>query len=121
MPVSWSIISWTDLWESFGTVGSRSRRETIINFNEEDKTATVWTASGNVYKKLLKRLGRAYLTEDGERHAVFTFPAEFLQFPRAKAKRVLTPEQKAQLAGRLVGSPELLGAPEQKRGIPDGA
>jgi hypothetical protein len=101
--------------------GLRVERETVINFNEEEGTACIWTASETVYRRLLKRLGRAYLTEDGERHAVFTFPAEFLQLPRVKAKRVLTPEQKAQLAGRLAGSPEILGAPEQKRGIPAGA
>ena len=101
--------------------GPKRERETIINFNEEDKTATVWTASGSVYKRLLKRLGRAYLTEDAERHAVFTFPTEFLQFPRAKVKRVLTPEHRAQLVRRLAGTPETQGAPEQKRGIPAGA
>lgn len=42
--------------------GPKRERETIINFNEDDETATVWTASGSVYNKLLKRLGRAYLT-----------------------------------------------------------
>ena len=77
--------------------GPKRERETIINFNEEDETATVWTASGSVYNRLLKGLGRAYLPDDGERHAVFTFPTEFLQFPKVKAKRVLTPEQKSQL------------------------
>lgn len=92
--------------------GPKRERETIINFNEEDETATVWTASGSVYNRLLKGLGRAYLTDDGERHAVFTFPTEFLQFPKVKAKRVLTPEQKAQLAGRLAGSPEFLDSAE---------
>src|SRR5262245_3122355 len=98
--------------------GLRVERETVINFNEEDSTASIWTAGQPVYHRLLKRLGRAYLTEDGERHAVFIFPAEFLRLPKAKAKRVLTPEQKAQLAGRLAGSPEILDAPKQKRGIP---
>jgi hypothetical protein len=101
--------------------GPRVERETVINFNEEDDTASIWTTSQPVYRRLLKRLGRAYLTEDGERHAGFTFPAEFLQLPKTKAKRVLTPEQRAQLAGRLAGSPEIQGAPEQKRGIPAGA
>ena len=26
--------------------GPRSERETVINFNEEEETATIWTASG---------------------------------------------------------------------------
>jgi hypothetical protein len=93
--------------------GPKHERETIINFNEEDGEASIWTASEPVYRRLLKRLGRAYLTADGERHAVFTFPAEFLQLPRAKAKKVLTPEQRVQLANRLARSPEILGDPEQ--------
>jgi hypothetical protein len=101
--------------------GPKRERETIINFNEEDETATVWTASRNVYNRLLKRLGRDYLTEDGERHAVFTFPAEFLQLPRAKAKKVLTPEQRARLASRLAGAPEIQGGKRANRGIPEGA
>ena len=71
--------------------GIRQERETIINFNEVDATATVWTASEVIYRRLLKRLGRAYLTEDGERHAVFTFPVNFLDLPRVKAKRELDP------------------------------
>ena len=64
--------------------GSRHERETIINFNEEESTASIWTASEIVYRRLLKRLGRAYLTEDGERHAEFRFPVSFIQLPRPK-------------------------------------
>jgi hypothetical protein len=92
---------------------TKQERETIIGFNEEEETASIWTASETVYRRLLKRLGRAYLSEDSERHAVFIFPAEFLALPRAKAKKVLTPEQKAQLAHRLAGSPEIMGGNEQ--------
>ena len=67
--------------------GIRSERETVINFNEEDALATVWTASGVTYRRLLRRLGRAYLTEDGERHAVFTFPVKFITLPRVKVRK----------------------------------
>ena len=80
--------------------GPRSERETVIRFNEED-TASIWTASDAVYRRLMKRLGRQYLTEDGERHAVFTFPKELISLPRAKAKRVLTEAQRAQMASRM--------------------
>lgn len=37
----------------------RGERETIINFNEEDATASVWTASETVYRHLMK-LGYDY-------------------------------------------------------------
>src|SRR5215510_9776087 len=81
--------------------GPRIERETVINFNEEEDVAWIWTASEVVYERLLKRLGRAYLTEDGERHAEFRFPKQFITLPRTKAKRVLNPIHKARLmAGR---------------------
>ena len=81
--------------------GLRQERETIINFNEVDETASIWTASGSVYDKLLKRLGRAYLTEDGERHAIFVFPLKFLRLPVVRKKRALDPIQKQALADQL--------------------
>ncbi len=34
--------------------GPRSERETIINFNEEDETASIWTASEPVYRRFMK-------------------------------------------------------------------
>jgi hypothetical protein len=81
--------------------GLRSERETIVNFNEAEESASIWTASETVYRRLLKRLGRAYLTEDGERHAVFTFPKELISLPRVKAKRTMSDSHKAKLmAGR---------------------
>ena len=85
--------------------GPKHERETIINFNEEEDTASIWTASEVVYRRLLKRLGQEYLTEDGGRHAVFTFPAKFMQLPRLRTKRVLNPEQRANLARQLAGRP----------------
>ena len=95
--------------------GPRFERETIINFNDKEDTASIWTASETVYRRLLKRLGRAYLKEDSERHAVFKFPREFLQLPRARVKKILAPEQRAQLANRIAARPEKQGAPEQER------
>ena len=64
--------------------GPKFERETIIRFDEDSDKAEIWTASETVYRRLLKRLGRAYLTEDGQRHAVFTFPVAFMQLPRPK-------------------------------------
>jgi len=57
---------------------SKSARR-FIRFDDESDSAEIWTASEAVYRRLLKRLGRAYLTEDDERHAAFKFPANFLR------------------------------------------
>jgi hypothetical protein len=100
--------------------GPKCERETIINFNEEADTASIWTASDVVYRRLMKRLGRQYLTEDGERHAVFTFPKELISLPRAKAKRVLTEAQRAQMASRMSRTRENISAKQTSRGMPEG-
>jgi|SRR5690242_34875 len=81
--------------------GPKHERETIINFNDEDATVSIWTASETIYRRLLKRLGRVYLTEDGERHAVFVCPLNFLGLPRAKVKKVLDPIKRAEATLRL--------------------
>lgn len=80
--------------------GIKSERETIIRFDEEGATVSIWTASDVIFRRLLKRLGRAYLTEDGERHAVFEFPVEWLILPKSKVKRSLTEAQAANLRDR---------------------
>lgn len=82
--------------------GIRQERETIIRFDEDSDMASIWTASETVYRRLLKRLGRAFLTEDGERHAIFEFPVKLIVLPMNKAPKVLTPEHKAKLlSGRV--------------------
>jgi hypothetical protein len=74
--------------------GPKHERETIINFNDERDTASIWTASVIVYRRLLKRLGREYLAEDSERHAEFKFPVSFIQLPRPK-RRVTEAQREA--------------------------
>ena len=62
--------------------GPRSERETVINFNEEDDTASIWTASEVVYRRLMK-LG--YMpSQDNERSAVFEMPKRDVKLPRPK-------------------------------------
>jgi hypothetical protein len=90
--------------------GPRNERETIINFKEDDETASVWTASEIVYRRLLKRLGPDYLTEDAERHAVFSFSRNFIDLPRAKAKRALDPAHRSKLVARMAEARKLSGA-----------
>lgn len=98
--------------------GPKHERETIINFNEEDENATIWTASDPIYRRLLKRLGRAYLTEDSERHAVFTFPKELISLPRVKATRVLTEAQRASMASRMSRTRQVITKKGQSGGNP---
>ena len=62
--------------------GPKYERETIINFNEESDTASIWTASEVVYRRL-KNLG--YMPpQDNERSAVFEMPKCDIKLPRAK-------------------------------------
>jgi hypothetical protein len=68
--------------------GPRSERETVINFNEEEKTATIWTASGPMGRRL-RKLGLEVI-EEGERHTVF----KCLRFQvKVRRSRVLSPQQ----------------------------
>lgn len=71
--------------------GLKHERETVIRFDEDAATASLWTASGTVCRRLLKRLGTAHLAEDGERHAIFTFPQRWLILPRSRLLKVRSP------------------------------
>ena len=95
-------------------MGPKHERETIINYNEDKATATIWTASQPVYRRLLKRLGQSCLTEDSERHAIFTFPLKWLILPRQKAKRVSDPTRMAKLRGNIARTPIPEGENDQK-------
>ena len=69
--------------------GPRHERETIIVFNEEGDTASVWTASESVYRQLRKR--GYFPAEDNERSASFEIPKRDNKLPRPK--RVLSEKQ----------------------------
>jgi len=81
--------------------GPRAERETVIRFVEDDDLASVWTASEVVYRRLIKRLGRAYLTEDGERHAIFEFPRKWLNLPRLKQPRKSNPTVMSKMRSKI--------------------
>ena len=70
--------------------GIRAERETVICFNEEDASASIWTASETIYRRLMK-LGYCP-TEDNGRSARFEVPKRDTRLPRPK--RVLTEKQK---------------------------
>jgi len=79
--------------------GTKLERETIISFNEDEETASIWTASEVIYRRLLKRLGREYLKEDKERHAVFEFPKSLILLPRHK--RQVSDEERSEASARM--------------------
>ena len=68
--------------------GPRSERETVINFNEEEETATIWTASSPMDKRFGK-LGLEVI-EEGDRHTVFKCLKSQVKVRRP---RVLSPQQ----------------------------
>jgi hypothetical protein len=62
--------------------GPKYERETIISFNEESDTASIWTASEVVYRRLLK-MGYTPI-QDNERSAVFEMLKRDVKLPRPK-------------------------------------
>lgn len=82
---------------------SRLEQETIINFNEAESTATVYTHNGALVRKLegladqrpddVQR-GRAF--PDGGRE--YTIPKRWV---KVNASRILSEEQKADIAARF--------------------
>jgi hypothetical protein len=81
--------------------GPRSERETVINFNEEEETATIWTASGPMDKRF-RKLGLEVI-EEGDRHTVFRCLKSQVKVRRLK---VLSADYKANsIEPDEVGSP----------------
>ena len=76
--------------------GPKQERDTIINFNEDEANATIWTASDPVYRRLIEAARQSVLDRGWGAPCRIHFPRELIILPRIKAKRVLTPEQKAQ-------------------------
>jgi hypothetical protein len=99
--------------------GPRSERETVINFNEEEETATIWTASGPMDKRL-RKLGLEVI-EEGGRHTVFRCLKSQAKVRRLK---VLSADYKASLSNRMRLARQdqaITTAKRASRGISDGA
>jgi len=77
--------------------GIKQERETVIAFNEADPSASVWTASESVYRKLKKQGYKP--VEDTERSATFEVPKKCVSIRKPK---VLTEKQKTNLTKRAV-------------------
>jgi predicted DNA binding protein len=75
--------------------GQRLERETVITFNEADSSASVWTSSETVYRRL-KKLGYVP-TQDNERSAVFDVPKAVVRVLKPRVKRELTERQREAL------------------------
>lgn len=66
--------------------GPRYERETVITFDEQGKTAEIYTASEATYRQMLRRGWSPGIDED--RHAVFVVPKGQVKLPRMKRKGV---------------------------------
>jgi hypothetical protein len=75
--------------------GQRFERETVITFNEAEPSASVWTASETVYRRL-KKFGYVP-TRGNERSAVFEIPKAVVRVLKPRVKRELTAKQREAL------------------------
>lgn len=81
-----------------------AERETVVTFNDEDKTAHVWTAQRPVITRLKKNPSAALLEggkHDGTAWAEFELPAALVSFRSKRVKRELSVKQCAEVATRL--------------------
>jgi hypothetical protein len=91
--------------------GPKHERETIIRFDEADATASIWTASETVYRRLIK-LGYQP-SRDNERSATFEIPKRDIRLPRPSRRPKMSEEHKRRLQkglesfkkGRFVSEP----------------
>ena len=83
--------------------GPRHERETIVNFNEADDTMSIWTASEQVYRRLVKAGFQSDPNRETDRSAVFVLPKSSFRFPklpseaRVQRGRELAAARKAKL------------------------
>ena len=73
--------------------GPKTERETVINFNEAEDNASIWTASEPFYRKLLK-LGYTP-TEERDRSATFSVPKKLVA---VRKEQKLSAERRRALA-----------------------
>jgi len=82
--------------------GPKHERETIVIFNEEEQTTSIWTVSEVVYRRLKKA---GYIpTQDGERSASFELPTADIRLPRPKRRRILSDQQRREASQRMTAA-----------------
>ena len=84
-------------------------KETIINFNEADNIASIFTCNKSWQKHLEKRLGLRPIMDNGYGGRGYEIPKKRIRPPRAPVK--LSPEARAKLSKRMKGM-------SQKRSLP---
>lgn len=81
--------------------GPKLERETIINFNEVEPNASIWTASEPIYRKLLK-LGYEPI-EGSDRSATFEVPKRLVSVRKPRKISEAHPTSLAEKARLLRG------------------
>jgi hypothetical protein len=79
-------------------------RETVINFNDDEKIAYVYTAQRYMITKLNRNPAAVLVesgTHEGTAWARFEIPASLVSFRSGHVKRVLTDEQRKAAGDRL--------------------
>jgi hypothetical protein len=83
---------------------SASERETVVNLNDAESVAYVYTAQRKIITKLKKNPAATLIEEgvhDGSVWARFEIPANLISFRSTRVKRDLTPEQREAQAERM--------------------
>lgn len=77
---------------------SRYETETIINFNDEESEARIYTCNRALIKKfddLCRRFPKTYhIYRQDEYSKTYVFPKTLVSFRTVREKKVLTPEEK---------------------------
>jgi hypothetical protein len=76
-------------------------RETVVNFNDAEEVAYIYTAQRTLITRLKKNRAATLIEEgrhDGSQWARFELPAALVSFRAVKTKRTATPAQIASLA-----------------------
>jgi hypothetical protein len=82
----------------------RPERETVVNFNDDEQTACVYSAQRKIITKLKKNPAAVLVEEgvhDGSAWARFEIPKELISFRSKTVKLELTEEERQRKAERL--------------------
>jgi len=78
---------------------TKTEQETIINFNQDEQTASIYTHSKKWQRHLEQKLGLTPVKDYGDGGKEYELPKKLLCLPRAP--RTISPEKRAQLSERM--------------------
>ncbi len=81
---------------------NKGEMETIINWNMEEPTATLFTYEPRVIRYMEKTLGLKPVSENGFGGKDYVFPKKLAKLPRKPSTRVMSEEQKQASRERLM-------------------